>query len=199
MIPRQDIDVVQDLKVEALHTPGPGTVGYPAWLGTQRDYDAEFYGGCTWLAAQQALDDERAALSQITADAADEAAFDELAYEDFEVDAPSRGYLELGVTALCIALNAAGCVTASSCRGHPGGPLQPPQVLLACDRTRGLLLSKLCRAAGCGISNFETTGAVIYAPSVGEFTELAQVLLDNRLRFEALPPGPPRSGSGSAP
>ena len=123
MIPRQDIDAVQDLDVEALHPPGLGTAEYPAWLGVQRDYDPDFYGACTWPAAQRALNDERAALCQITAEAADEATFDELAYEHFEVDAPSRGDLELGVTALSIALNAAGCVTASSCRGHPGGPL----------------------------------------------------------------------------
>lgn len=112
----------------------------PGWLGIQREYDPNFYRRASWERAQEALREEREILATVSAAAGDEREFEELAYERFDKEAPFSGYLELGVTALCIALNAAGCVTASSCRGHAGGPQELPQVLLACDSDRTSLL-----------------------------------------------------------
>lgn len=182
MIPRCSIAVEQDVDFSRLVAPGPATAAYPAWLGTQRDYDPSVYGAASWDAAQRAAGEETRALQGIAAGARDPDHFDELAYEQFELERP----LELGVSGLCIALNAAGCVTAFSCRGHPR-LREYPQVLLASDEWRAKVLAEHCRAEGCGIDNFEQTGLVIFAPSVLEFVELASALCADRERF------PPRA------
>jgi hypothetical protein len=188
MIPR----AVQQLDIASLREPGRETVEYPYWLGTQRDYDDGFYDEATWELAADALRDERATLDTVAAEARDEDEFEELAYEHSDEEAALSGYLELGVTGLCIALNAAGGVTASSCRGHSDSPCDLPQVILACDKSRGEVLLDLARQAGCGIENFGTTGLVLYAASVGELLRLGELVLESRERFEALPPGPER-------
>lgn len=196
MIPRADIEVRHQVDLAALREPGRETVDYPGWLGTQRDYDPELYDSATWEFASEALTDERSALDEVVAEARDEHEFDELAYQRFDAEAPLIGYLELGVSALCLALNAAGCVTASSCRGHPESPRELPQVLLCCDQARGELLLVLARRTSCGIENFERSGLVIYAASVAELLRLAEAVLESRDRFEALPPGPERLAPG---
>lgn len=196
MIPRTDIEIRQEVDLDALREPGRETVEYPGWLGTQRDYYAGFYDEAAWELAEEALNDERVALERVAAEANDEQEFDDLADQRFDAEAPLMGYLELGVTALCIALNAAGYVTASSCRGHPGTPRDLPQILLSCDRPRGQLLLELARRAGCGIQNFERTGLVVYAASVADFLALAELVLASAERFRALPPGPKRREPG---
>lgn len=191
MIPRVSVDVFQDLDLDALRSPGRETVDYPGWLGTQRDYDSTFYDVATWELAEQALADERQILEAIDKQARDGDEFEDLASELFDFEAPFLGYLELGVSALSIGLNAAGCVTASSCRGHVGRN-DLPQVLLSCDRARGELLLELARRTSCGIQNCELEGLAVYAPSVCELLALAAEVIGGQERFERFGPGPER-------
>ena len=192
MIPRADIEIRQQVDLAALHAPGRTTVDYPSWLGIQRDYDPGLYDEATWESAAGALGNERSVLETLAAEARGEDEFEELAYQHFEEEAALYGYLELGVSGLCIGLNAAGCVTASSCRGHANMPNPLPQVILSCDQPRAELLVDLARKTGCGIENFERTGIVVYAASVADLLRLGELVLESRERFEALPPGPER-------
>lgn len=196
MIPRADVEIRQQVDLTALHEPGRKTVDYPYWLGTQRDYDSGLYDDATWDFAASALSDERSVLELVAAEARDEDEYEELAYEHFDEEAALSGYLELGVTGLCLGLNAGGCVTASSCRGHANAPRDLPQVILSCAPARAELLLDLARRAGCGIENFERTGLVLYAASVDELLRLAELVLESRERFEALRPGPERKEQG---
>lgn len=52
------------------------------------------------------------ALDTVAGEVGNEDEFEELAYEHFDAETALSGYQELGVTGLCIALNAAGGVTA---------------------------------------------------------------------------------------
>ncbi len=114
--------------------------------------------------------------------------FDALAYEEFEEEGAMLGYFDLGVTGLVKALNAAGCVTAFSCRGHPGSAReQHPQVLLTCDAARAELLAMLAARANCGVENFCGTGLAVYAASVSEMLQLGELVVEARDRFDALP------------
>jgi hypothetical protein len=178
VIPRVKIDVAQNVNLGLLVGPGSGTAEYPAWLGIQRDYNSGIYREASWENAFGVIEAEFRALVAISEAAADADQFDNLAYEEFEMEAP----LELGVMGLCIALNAAGCVTAYSCRGHPG-PRNYPQVLLAADAGRAADLVELCRETGCGIENFEQSGLAIFAPSILEFIDLAAAICRERDHF----------------
>jgi hypothetical protein len=199
VIPQADIEIQVDVNLDLLRAPGRGTVEYPSWLGTQRDYNPEFYDEATWELAEEALAEERRALRQVDAQAGSEGEFDELAFEEFDAEAPLMGYLELGVSALCIALNTAGLVTASSCRGHAESARDLPQLLLACDRQRAKILMLLAEQAGCGLENFEATGLALYAASIADFLELAEAVLAERSRFESLPAGPERREGSEEP
>jgi hypothetical protein len=200
LIPRLDIEAEIDIDLGAIHPPGRGTVEYPGWLGTQRDYSPEFYDEASWELAEQAIADERDALSKVEQQSTSEQEFDELAFQEFDAEAPLMGYLELGTSGLCIALCAAGFVTAYSCRGHSPEPPGLPQVLLSCDQPRAEALTRLAEKAACGLQNFQSTGLALYAASIADFLELAEAAVAERARFELLPPGPerrPLSGESS--
>jgi hypothetical protein len=192
LIPRLDIEAEIDVDLDTIHPPGRGTVEYPGWLGTQRDYSPEFYDEASWELAVEAIADERDALAKVGRKATNEEEFDELAFQEFDAEAPLMGYLELGTSGLCTALCAAGFVTAYSCRGHSPEPPGLPQILLSCDRPRAEALAQLAEKAGCGLQNFQGTGLALYAASVSDFLDLAEAVVAERARFELLPPGPER-------
>ena len=66
--------------------------------------------------------------------------------------APLDG-LEVGVSGLCHALSALGCLTAASCRAHPGPHswTECPVVLFRAETWRVELLADLISAEGCGL------------------------------------------------
>ena len=96
--------------------------------------------------------------------------------------------IDLGVASAVLALNAAGCVTTTSCRGGPGHQVAHPLIRVWADRLRGEILTNAARAAGCGLRVDEEGHATIEAPSVTETIGLGAALLERRLLFEALPP-----------
>ena len=196
MIPRTDIEIRQEVDLAAVHEPGREAVDYPYWLGTQRDYDPGFYDDATWQLAEAALRDEWSVLESVLRRRRTRTSSMSSPTSTSTIEAALSGYLELGVTGLCIGLNAGGCVTASSCRGHVDSPRELPQVIFSCDRMKAELLVVLAREAGCGIENFEKTGLVLYAASIVELLGLGGLVLEHRGRFDALLAGSERCEPG---
>jgi hypothetical protein len=106
--------------------------------------------------------------------------------EDF---APLEG-LEIGVAGIVYALNAAGFLTAASCRGHVGSTAwsDEPVVFVATDRPRAQQLAPLVASHRCGFAiDFDRPELlVIRASSAREMIELAKSVLRDPASF-----GPP--------
>ncbi len=91
------------------------------------------------------------------------------------------------MTSLVYALNAAGCVTASSCRGHPGLGSEIPWVLFAGSADRVALIADLGRRAGVLLDNMDGGGVAALAPSVREMVSLSEAILAEAASFDRMP------------
>jgi hypothetical protein len=178
---------VGEIDLAAVQAPDRETIAYPNWLGTQRSYDSSFHEEADWERASELLQEEREALARVDGLAEDWESFDEIAYEEYEAEGSLYGLLELGVTGLVYTLNAAGCVTASSCRGHPGKGSGIAWVMFAGSAERVGLISDLAGASGASIDNMEPGGIAILAPSVVETIELASRILAAASAFDRMP------------
>jgi hypothetical protein len=102
-----------------------------------------------------------------------EARLSDLEYDN--VPAWDLESIELGVASCVFALNALGCATAFSCRGHGGSGY--PQVRLAVEGATVEPLLQEARSAGCGMSSDSEGLAWIYAPSMLEMCSFADLLV----------------------
>lgn len=149
--------------------------------------------------AEAIIEAEVEAVAYVDARSSTAHEFDELASAiEFEVpDAPSDeapdffegdswyglNGLEIGVAGLVYALNAAGIVTAASCRSHHQGhkPWSDyPIVVFAASREQMVILQPLVESAGCGfeIDDVDRSHLVaIVAPAVTEMMTLARAVL----------------------
>jgi hypothetical protein len=187
LIPRAEVPPVGEFDLGAVQAPDGETVAYPNWLGTQRDYDPSFHAEANWERSAEIVKEESEALERVDSLAEDWLTFDEKAYEDYEEEGSLHGLLELGVTGLVYALNASGCVTASSCRGHPGQGSGIAWVLFAGSVERVDLIADLAQAAGVSIDNMESGGIALLAPSVVETNKLARKILAVSDTFDKMP------------
>jgi hypothetical protein len=188
LIPRAQAGPVSEIDLAAVEAPDRETIAYPNWLGIQRSYDPSLHAEANWKRAAELLEEEHEALARVDGLAEDWESFDEIAYDEYETEGPLYGLLELRVTGLVYALNAAGCVTASSCRGHPGQGSGMAWVMFAASTERASLIASLAPVAGASIDNMEPGGIVILAPSVTEMMELARRILAAANAFDRMPP-----------
>lgn len=134
-------------------------------------------GTVDWTRVREVAALEHNVFEEIARDAADSDAFEDrlsdLEYDNVPVwDLES---IELGVASCVFALNAVGCATSFSCRGHGG--LAYPQVRLAGERTTVEPMLQEARNAGCGM-NSDGEGLVwLYAPSMLEMCSFADLLV----------------------
>jgi hypothetical protein len=191
VIPRSDVALTSEVDLLSLRTPSLDDLENGGFA--TRSFSFQLVVDATWEEAAELLLREREAVSRVVAVAADEDDFDErAAAEEGDVIADElEGFVaapDLGVRAAVTALCAAGCVTAASCRGHPGDHAWAthPVILLTADRRRARILVQICRDAGCGIANAADGRLEIWAPSVYEMLEFAGVLIERRQRFESL-------------
>jgi hypothetical protein len=189
VIPRRPIDVwrADPGAFSGLPTRADVASGY---LDGNREYQADLID-CSWDEAGEALEVEIARLGAAAgAKTAEE--FDDLVdgdLEDWEQIAVCG--LDVGVAAAVMALNAAGCVTSTSCRGHPGLATRErdyPQIRVFADRARGALVAEAVAAAGCGLDLDNEGVGLLWAPSVQETIALAGQLISMRPRFDLVGP-----------
>lgn len=187
MIPRGKVGPLLTIDLGEVVAPDRDWIEYPTWLGTQRDYDPDLHAEADWDRVAGLLEEERAVLAEVDAGAEDREEFDELAFEAYEAEGSLYGLLELGVTSLVYALNAAGCVSASSCRGHPGQGSELPWVLFAGSADRVALIGELGDRVGAPLDNMDGGGVAILGPSVVETVALAEAILQNAPSFDGMP------------
>lgn len=187
MIPRVELEPIGPIDLGAVAGACRDWIEYPNWLGIQRDYNPELHAEATWDRVSELIDEERDILARVDTASRDWTEFDEAAYEQYEAEGSLYGLLELGVTSLVYALNAAGCVTASSCRGHPGQGSGRPWVLFAASPERVQRIARLAFRAGVAIDNMDGGGVALLAPSVAETLALADRMLLEARFFDGLP------------
>jgi hypothetical protein len=149
------------------------------------------YARSTWEDAAEALEVEAGLIESADRCATTPEEFDSLIdgeLEDWQLMA--LGGIEAGVAAAVYALNAAGCVTTTSCRGHPGrfasAGRDVPRVRFMTDVPRARLVRAAAEWAGCAFG-VEPPIAEIFAPSVSEMNTFAARLLADQDQFSALP------------
>ncbi len=191
MLPRSNVELSWDIDFGALREPSDNELDYGGF-GT-RQYARQLVVEATWEEAADWLANERDAVDRLGRIAHDEDEFDDLAEAkgDGIID-ELEGFVtapDLGVRAAVTALCAAGCVTASSCRGHPGDLAWAPYpvILFTADGKRARVLEQACRTAECGISSTDDGHLKIWAQSVVEMLDLAAVLIAERSQFDVIP------------
>jgi hypothetical protein len=98
---------------------------------------------------------------------------------------------DVGVAGLLQVLAAAGYAPCNSCRGHPHDEYgRAPQVRIGTEPERLQVLVEFVRQTECGVETGDDGIVSVYARSVTELHRLAELMLDNRAVFEALPPPP---------
>jgi len=182
LIPRVavEIEVEDPGRFRGLPSQREARAGY---LDGNREYDPDI-GLTDWTDVEEAIAFERSLLSNAR-DASDSREFNELMDGETDDWDPLQG-LDGGVAAAVFALNAAGCVTSMSCRGHPGYATEGfdiPRIRVFADAAQGAILAAAVRDAGCGLEIDERGTGLIYAPSVVEMIALAEVLLGRRAAF----------------
>ncbi len=136
--------------------------------------------------------EERRRLAVLDARSPDAPTFDAMARDLFDRDqSPDSpwsmvGELEFGVAGLVVALSAAGCVTASSCRGHVHEHDAVPYVLFRCDPDRAASVARACTTIGCGFGDVADM-LVIHGYSVAALLDLADLLVERRAEFDRIP------------
>ncbi|GHH44041.1 hypothetical protein [Lentzea cavernae] len=124
-----------------------------------------------------------------------------------EEPTPLEG-LELGVYSAVLALNAAGFLTAASCRGHISEHAWAtyPVVFFATDKARAQVLQPIASKAGCGfaIDPHRPALLTVYARSSRSMMLMAEMVMENRAQFPEEPlfrycddEAPPASGDPS--
>lgn len=104
--------------------------------------------------------------------------------DDVEELAPLEG-LDVGVAAVVLALNAAGCITGTSCRGHPGRSAYVyPRVHFHADAAHATLVRDAAVATNCGFAGVAPIEA--WARSVPAMLDLAAALIARAETFDAL-------------
>lgn len=154
------------------------------------EYDAS-YAQSSWDDAVEAAEVEAGLIATADARSATPAQFDELIddeLEDWQISA--LGGLDVGVAAAVYALNAAGCVTTTSCRGHPGKYASAgrdfPRVRFLTDAARAELVRAAAGASGCAFG-VEPPIAEVFARTVTEMMAFVNHMLAARPSFDALP------------
>jgi hypothetical protein len=192
MIPIMPVPMRVDVDVRQLRVLTPDEV-LDGWTINRQYFPL---AGTTWEEATEALTVERAVVAE--ADRASRT-WDEFeaacvaAYEDEDelIEQYLLG-LDIGVASLTLALNAAGCSTAYSCRGHPperrhNGGSEHPGVLVAVDIPRWAVMKTLIESAECGAVD-DIGGVLIYGADVRQLMHLADLLIEASPRFAALSP-----------
>jgi hypothetical protein len=191
VIPRADVELERSVDYRRLRAPSRDDLEGGGFA--TRQYAGVLVIGANWELASEWLVRERDTLAGIAAQAADEHEFDELANEEVvDLMDPDEGPVaapDLGMFAACLALCAAGCATAASCRGHPGAHAwsKYPVILVTADRRRGRVLEELARKAGCGLASTDDGRLNLWAQSLEEVLRFAELLIEHRERFDALP------------
>ncbi|MGV8977265.1 MAG: hypothetical protein ACOH17_04405 [Cellulomonas sp.] len=142
-----------------------------------------------WDAAVRAVTEEALIISEADSRSTTTQEFERLVQdaEDGASDADWAGF-DAGVAGLVFALNAAGFVTATSCRKHVDDPYgHYPHVIAACDAQRFRQLLPLVVEDGAGISDEPSGGFGLYGPTVEPMMRLAALLVAHSSEFEALP------------
>jgi hypothetical protein len=194
MLPRTTVDIAWNIDYAGLRTPTEEDLEYGGF--GSRQYSVALVLDATWEQALEELTRERAAVGRIAMEATSAGEFDSLAREEEEtleyIDDPNEGFVtapDLGMNAACVALCAAGCVTAASCRGHPdpNSWADRPIILMTADQHRARLLEVLARESDCGLASTDDGRLKLWAASLDEMLLFAEVLIAHRQRFEALP------------
>lgn len=191
VIPRADLDLWLD---------DPGLVaGLPiTWDEVEAagftDGNWQYDASCsqaTWDDAIEAAEIEVDLIATADARSSTAAEFDNLIdgdLDDWQIIA--LGGIDAGVGAAVYALNAAGCVTTTSCRGHPGryvgGGRDFPRVSFMTDAACARLVRHAAGASGCAFG-VEPPIAEVFAVSVCEMMAFAEAMLAARSEFDALP------------
>lgn len=189
MIPRRPVEVWQADPEGLSGLPSPADAAGD-YLDGNREYNPELMEA-SWDEAIEALEIETDRISA-AASAATVYEFDDLVdgeLEDWQQNAVCG--IDVGVAAVVMALNAAGCVTSTSCRGHPGfaSPDRDyPRIRVFADPDRGAVLAQAASATGCGLDVDDRGVGLLWAPSVQEMVALAGELISMRTRFELLGP-----------
>lgn len=203
MIPRADTDVSWDIDYASLRAASPLEI--ENGFGT-RQYSAELVVYAGWEEAIDRLVEERESLARIAAASPDADTFNELASEEEgepvfdEILGDLVSGPDVGMESACLALCAAGCVTAASCRGHPGEHAWAPfpTIFLAADDDRARVLDGIARIAGCGLANASDGKLELWAPSLEEIMRFTELVIANREKFERIPlPGALRQARGA--
>jgi hypothetical protein len=192
VIPRADIDVRWDINYASLRAASPLEI--ENGFGT-RQYSAELVVYASWEEAIDRLAEERESVVRIAAASPDADTFDELAREEEgepvfdEILGDLVSGPDVGMESACLALCAAGCVTAASCRGHPGEHAWAPfpTIFLAVDNDRALVLDGIARIAGCGLANASDGKLELWAPSLEEMMQFTELVIAHRDVFERIP------------
>lgn len=150
---------------------------------------------------REAISLERTALNQAS-QAKDPEEFEELLseFEDSDQNQEAENnFLEIGVRSLVLALAAVGSVPVTACRSHASknSYSQFPSVCVKIDVERIKLIDRLTRENNTYDKiefDGETSvnGAIILGASIEDFINLAELLINNKENFKAIPlPIPP--------
>lgn len=182
-VPRVEVEIRYDVAWDSLLDP---TDDMEILLPLNREYVPELVREASWELAADCLASEREAVGEIARQATDQDSFDEAAIED---DTCTTFFgLDLGVEAACLAHAAAGCVTASSCRGHSSGWSNFPVIVFIADRHRAALVEEIARTCRCGLQSDPAERTLeLWAPSVEEVQQLAETVILRREDFDAIP------------
>lgn len=197
MIPRADIELWLDDPDLASGLPDPDEVESAGFTDGNFQYE-EYYAQASWDEAVEALEVERELIGAADARASAPSEFDALIdgeLEDWQQIALSG--LDAGVATAVLALNAAGCVTTTSCRGHPGRYISDdghdfPRVRFMADPPRARLVRDAAADSGCGFG-VEPPIVEVFARSLTEMMAFAERMLAARTAFDTLPTPPHRS------
>lgn len=191
MIPRANIELWIDDPALAAGLPGPDEVEAAGFTDGNYQYE-DYLAYTSWDEAAEALDVERDLIRSTDASATTPSDFDSTIdgdLEDWQLIALNG--LDAGVATAVLALNAGGCVTTASCRGHPGRYANDhgrdsPRVRFMADPARATLVRNAAAATGCGFG-VEPPILEVFAQSVTEMIAFAQALVAARGAFDALP------------
>lgn len=194
VIPRSSIEIWYSEVPKALPVPTQPDA-LTEYLDGNREYDSSF-AYSAWQDAEEALSIERGAVSGARSATSPEDFDERLDDYDENEDLLALGGLDAGVAGLTLVLNAAGCVTTTSCRSHPRRPragIDYPQVRFYASSDRASILAGLAMHAGTGFAVDNDGVLEVWAPSVTEMMKLAAAVLGEREVFDALPPRWPES------
>jgi len=182
VIKNADVKVRRAVDCRQLRWPAQAT-SYPGY-GWNREYE-NLRGECSWRRAERALEYEVAA---VEGHAANAEVLEECPDEDYDEYFDYLLGLDLGIASCVIALNAAGCITHSSCNGGVFGNHhheEYPLVALFAKRLIVPVLLACAEASGAGLENEGGGGVQVYADDVRKMTGFAGELLNRRKQLSA--------------